>query len=39
MTIDEQKQKMKAVRLLTSHGYAYAKANDAIKLFNEYKNE
>ncbi|MEG3753641.1 regulatory protein RecX [Psychromonas arctica] len=39
VTIDEQKQKMKAVRLLTSHGYAYAKANDAIKLFNEYKNE
>ncbi|MDN2662048.1 regulatory protein RecX [Psychromonas sp. 14N.309.X.WAT.B.A12] len=39
VSIDDQKQKMKAIRILTSHGYAYAKANDAIKLFNEEKNE
>ena len=39
IVITDQKQKMKAVRLLTAHGYAYAKANDAIKLFNEYKNQ
>ncbi|RBW46403.1 regulatory protein RecX [Psychromonas sp. B3M02] len=39
VSIDDQKQKMKAIRLLTSHGYAYAKANEAIKLFNEYKDQ
>lgn len=35
ITIQEQKQKTKALRHLTSHGYDYAKSNQAIKLFNE----
>jgi len=35
VSIDDQKQKSKALRHLTSHGYDYAKSNQAIKLFNE----
>ena len=35
VSIDDQKQKNKAVRHLTSHGYDYSKSNQAIKLFNE----
>jgi len=35
VSIDEQKQKSKALRHLTAHGYDYAKSNQAIKLFNE----
>jgi len=36
--IDEQKQKNKAIRYLTSHGYDYSKSNQAIELFNEKLN-
>lgn len=35
VAIIEQKQKQKALRYLTSHGYNYAKSDQAIKLFNE----
>jgi regulatory protein len=35
--IVDQKQKTKALRYLTSHGYDYAKSNQAITLFNERK--
>tara|TARA_R110001583_G_scaffold50929_3_gene158938 strand:+ start:4658 stop:5320 length:663 start_codon:yes stop_codon:yes gene_type:complete len=35
VSIKDQKQKSKALRHLTSHGYDYAKSNQAIKLFNQ----
>jgi len=35
VSIDDQKQKQKALRHLISHGYDYSKSNQAIKLFNE----
>ena len=35
VSIEEQKQKTKAIRHLTLQGYDYAKSNQAIKLFNE----
>jgi len=35
VSIQEQKQKNKAIRQLTSQGYDYAKSNQAINLFNE----
>ena len=34
----DQKQKNKAIRYLTSHGYDYSKSNQAITLFNEKLN-
>ncbi len=36
VTIADQKQKTKALRHLTSHGYDYSKSNQAIKLFNQH---
>jgi len=36
--IDDQKQKTKAIRYLTSHGYDYSKSNKIINLFNEKLN-
>ena len=39
VSINDQKQKNKAVRYLTSHGYDYSKSNQAIKLFNEKQQE
>ena len=38
VSIDDQKQKNKAIRHLTSHGYDYSKSNQIIKLFNEKIN-
>jgi regulatory protein len=35
VSIDDQKQKSKALRYLTSHGYDYSKSNQAIVLFNQ----
>jgi len=35
VSIEDQHQKNKALRYLTSHGYDYSKSNQAIKQFNE----